>query len=118
MELRQLRYFVKICEVRSLGRAAIDLGVVTSALSQQITRLETELGAKLLQRSSTGVVPTEAGIAFLQQAQLTLRHADEAVRAAQQARLSRHVSVGLAPSTGADDLTPQASTPALPGTNR
>ncbi len=38
-------------------------------------------------------------MAFLQQAQLTLRHADEAVRAAQQARLAGHVSVGLAPTT-------------------
>lgn len=101
MELRQLRYFVKVCELRSMGRAALDLGVVTSALSQQISRLESELSTRLLQRSSTGVTPTDAGIAFLQQAQLTLRHADEAVRAAQQARLSGHVSVGLAPTTAA-----------------
>lgn len=99
MELRQLRYFVKVCELRSMGRAAIELGVVTSALSQQISRLEGELSTRLLQRSSTGVIPTDAGVAFLQQAQLTLRHADEAVRAAQQARLSGHVSVGLAPTT-------------------
>ncbi|VTU46014.1 LysR substrate-binding domain-containing protein [Variovorax sp. PBL-E5] len=99
MELRQLRYFVKVCDLRSMGRAAIELGVVTSALSQQINRLESELSTRLLQRGSTGVSPTDAGVAFLQQAQLTLRHADEAVRAAQQARLSGHVSVGLAPTT-------------------
>jgi LysR family tcuABC transcriptional regulator len=101
MELRQLRYFVKVCEHRSMGRAALDLGVVTSALSQQISRLESELSTRLLQRSSQGVAPTDAGLAFLQQAQLTLRHADEAVRAAQQARLSGHVTVGLAPTTAA-----------------
>ncbi len=82
-----------------MGRAAIELGVVTSALSQQISRLEGELSTRLLQRSSTGVVPTDAGLAFLQQAQLALRHADDAVCAAQQARLSGHVSVGLAPTT-------------------
>ncbi|QFZ86092.1 MULTISPECIES: LysR substrate-binding domain-containing protein [Variovorax] len=99
MELRQLRYFVKVCELRSMGRAAVELGVVTSALSQQISRLESELSTRLLQRSSTGVTPTDAGLAFLHQAQLTLRHADDAVRAAQQARLSGHVSVGLAPTT-------------------
>lgn len=101
MELRQLRYFVKVCELRSMGRAALELGVVTSALSQQISRLESELSTRLLRRSSTGVAPTDAGLAFLQQAQLTLRHADEAMRAAQQARLSGHVSVGLAPTTAA-----------------
>jgi len=99
MELRQLRYYVKICELRSMGRAALELEVATSALSQQISRLESELSTRLLQRSSTGVMPTDAGLAFLQQAQLTLRHADEAVRAAQQARLSGHVSIGLPPTT-------------------
>jgi len=99
MELRQLRYFVKVCELGSMGRAALELDLATSALSQQISRLESELSTRLLQRSSTGVTPTDAGLAFLQQAQLTLRHADEAVRAAQQARLSGHVSIGLPPTT-------------------
>ena len=101
MELRQLRYFVRVAELGSMGRAAADLGVVVSALSQQITRLESELSTRLLVRSATGVVPTDAGLAFLAQAQLALRHADDAVRAAQQQRLSGHVSVGLAPTTGA-----------------
>lgn len=99
MELRQLRYFVKTCELRSMGRAALELDLATSALSQQISRLESELSTRLLQRSSAGVTPTDAGLAFLQQAQLTLRHADEAVRAAQQARLAGHVSIGLPPTT-------------------
>lgn len=99
VELRQLRYFVKVCELRSMGRAALELELATSALSQQISRLESELSTRLLRRSSTGVTPTDAGLAFLQQAHLTLRHADEAVRAAQQARLSGHVSIGLPPTT-------------------
>lgn len=101
MELRQLRYFTKVCERGSFGKAALELGLVTSALSQQISRLERELSTRLLQRQSTGVIPTDAGLAFLQQAQLTLRHADDAVRAAQQARLSGHVSIGLASTTAA-----------------
>ena len=101
MELRQLRYFVRVVELGSMGRAALDLGVVTSALSQQISRLESELSTRLLQRISSGVVPTDAGLAFWRQAQLALRHADDAVRAAQMARLSGHVSVGLPPSTSA-----------------
>lgn len=101
MELRQLRYFVRVVERGGMGRAAQDLGVHTSALSQQISRLEGELSTRLLQRSATGAVPTDAGLAFFQQAQLALRHADDAVQAAQQARLAGHVSVGLAPSTSA-----------------
>lgn len=99
MELRQLRYFARVCELGSMGRAALELGLATSALSQQISRLEGELSTRLLQRNRSGVVPTDAGLAFLQQAQLTLRHADDAVRAAQTARLSGHVSIGLASTT-------------------
>jgi len=99
MELRQLRYFVRVVELGSMSRAALDLDLVQSALSQQISRLEGELSTRLLQRSSKGVVPTEAGLAFFREAQLTLRHAEQAVRAAQQSRLSGTVSVGLASTT-------------------
>lgn len=99
MELRQLRYFVRVVELGSMSRAALDMEVVQSALSQQIARLEGELSTRLLQRSPKGVVPTEAGMAFFQQAQLALRHAEQAARAAQQSRLSGSVSVGLAPTT-------------------
>ena len=52
MELRQLRYFVRIVELGSMGRAAIDLNMVQSALSQQISRLEGELSTRLLQRTA------------------------------------------------------------------
>jgi LysR family tcuABC transcriptional regulator len=99
MELRQLRYLLKIIELGSFSRAASALNVVTSALSQQISRLERELKTQLLQRTSTGVTPTDAGLAFIRQAQLAVRHADDAVRAARLGRLSGHVSIGLAPST-------------------
>ncbi|NRF68347.1 LysR family transcriptional regulator [Aquincola sp. S2] len=99
MELRQLRYFVRIVELGSMGRAALDLGVGTPALSQQISRLEGELSTRLLQRTTTGVLPTDAGLAFFRQAQLAIRHADAAAQAARQARLAGHVSIGLAPST-------------------
>ena len=101
MELRQLRAFVKVVEVGSISRAALDLNVVQSALSQQITKLESELSTRLLQRSPQGVTPTEAGVAFFREAQLTLRHAEQAVRVAQESRLSGTVSVGLAPTTAA-----------------
>lgn len=101
MELRQLRYFVKVVDVGSISRAALELDMVQSALSQQISRLEGELCTRLLQRTPQGVTPTEAGVAFFREAQLTLRHAEQAVRSAQQARLTGTVSVGLAPTTAA-----------------
>ncbi|HFD0984838.1 TPA: tricarballylate utilization LysR family transcriptional regulator TcuR [Salmonella enterica] len=99
MELRQLRYFMRIIETGSMGSAAQDLDIGVSALSQQMSRLENELAIRLLQRTSRGVTPTNAGLAFYSQAQLALRHADDAILAAREARLSGHVSVGMAPST-------------------
>ncbi|HBD1865869.1 TPA: tricarballylate utilization LysR family transcriptional regulator TcuR [Salmonella enterica] len=99
MELRQLRYFVRIIETGSMGSAAQDLDIGVSALSQQMSRLENELAIRLLQRTSRGVTPTNAGLAFYSQAQLALRHTDDAILAAREARLSGHVSVGMAPST-------------------
>jgi LysR family tcuABC transcriptional regulator len=101
VELRQLRYFVRIVELGSISGAAQDLELVQSALSQQISRLESELSTRLLQRSPKGVTPTEAGLAFFHEAQLVLRHAEQAVRAAHQARLTGSVSVGMAPTTAA-----------------
>jgi LysR family tcuABC transcriptional regulator len=101
VELRQLRYFVRVVELGSISGAAQDLELVQSALSQQISRLESELSTRLLQRSPKGVTPTEAGLAFFHEAQLVLRHAEQAVRAAQQARLTGSVSVGMAPTTAA-----------------
>ena len=101
MELRQLRYLVRVIELGSISRAALDMDLVQSGLSQQISRLESELSTRLLQRSPKGVTPTEAGLAFFREAQLVLRHVEQAARAAQQSRLSGSVSVGMAPTTAA-----------------
>ena len=99
MELRQLRYLVRTIELGSISQAALDLGVAQSAVSLQIQRLEGELATRLLQRTPSGIISTDAGIAFLSHAQLALRHADEAMLAARQSRLSGVVGLGLAPTT-------------------
>ncbi len=99
MELRQLKYLVTAIQCGSVGKAAAELGMATSALSQQISRLESELSTRLLTRGASGVTPTEAGAAFFSHAMLALRHVEAAVAAAQGARLSGVVSLGLAPTT-------------------
>jgi DNA-binding transcriptional LysR family regulator len=65
MELRQLRYFLAVATHGQFMRAARDLNVAQPALSQQIRKLELELGDRLLQRHSGGVVLTPAGEALL-----------------------------------------------------
>ena len=61
MELRQCRYFVAVVDAKSITSAARKLHVVQSAVSHQVARLEEELQAMLLERTRSGVVPTEAG---------------------------------------------------------
>jgi len=73
MELRQLRYFVRIVELGSMTRAAADLFIAQPALSQQLASLEHELGVRLLSRSYRGVTPTEQGEVFYRHAQSMLR---------------------------------------------
>ena len=85
MELRQLRYFVTLAEELHFGRAAAREHIVQSALSQQVQRLERELGVRLLDRSTHHVDLTPAGIAFLVEARQILDHVSRAKQAARNA---------------------------------
>jgi DNA-binding transcriptional LysR family regulator len=85
MELRQLRYFVTLSEELHFGRAASRETIVQSALSQQLQRLERELGVRLLERTTHHVQLTPAGSAFVVEARQILAHVDRAAVAAQRA---------------------------------
>jgi LysR family transcriptional regulator, transcription activator of glutamate synthase operon len=76
VELRQLRYAEAVVRHRHFTRAARELHVAQSALSQQIRRLEAELGAELFERTSRSVAPTEAGEVLAVRARRILAEVD------------------------------------------
>lgn len=76
MELRQLKYFVRLAETLNFSAAAKDLFITQSTLSHQIQQLENELRQPLFQRNSHEVNLTEAGQTLLPLAKDTLRTAD------------------------------------------
>ena len=100
MELRQLRYFVTLAEELHFGRAAEREHIVQSALSQQVQRLERELGVRLLERSTHHVALTAAGVVFLVEARQILAHVDRAAEAARNtAGASAPLRVGIIDSS-------------------
>jgi DNA-binding transcriptional LysR family regulator len=76
MELRQLRYLDAVARRRSFTQAALDVHIAQSALSQQVGRLERELGVELLRRTTRRVEVTEAGELVLQRARRVLAEVD------------------------------------------
>src|SRR4051812_30166883 len=76
MELRQLRYFNAVAAQGSFTRAADELNLAQSAVSQQVRRLERELGVELLERTTRRVELTDAGEIVLTRATRILSEVD------------------------------------------
>ena len=80
MELQQLRYFVAVVKTGNFSRAAEKCHVAQPSLSQQILKLEDELGEKLLERLKSRATLTPAGELLLERAEHILEEVEEAGR--------------------------------------
>ena len=108
MELHQLRYFCAVAETSSFSRAAEQSHVSQPSLSQQILKLEDELGARLFDRLGRSVRLTDLGKTFLPRARAVLREL-EAARGdlvEQKDSLGGTVSVGVIPTVAPYFLPP------------
>ena len=108
MELYQLEYFLEAAKQRNFTRAAQRLLLAQAALSEQIRKLEQELGATLFDRGHRETTLTAAGETLRQHAERLLAQADAAKRAVTdvvQMRLGR-ISVATIPSLNAGLLAP------------
>lgn len=98
MDFRQLANFVKVLELKSLSRAADQLGIGQPALGMQIRALEEELGQQLVTRHSRGVDPTEAGLLLLNHARPIIAALDDARRKLIELNEPRgRVALGMVP---------------------
>jgi DNA-binding transcriptional LysR family regulator len=106
MELRHLRYFAAVAELRNVTQAARRLHVAQPALSRQIQDLEEELGLQLIERSTRGIKLTEAGKFFAAEAGAVLARADEALQAVRALARGEigELRVGYAPSPTSEVL--------------
>jgi LysR family transcriptional activator of glutamate synthase operon len=106
MELRQLRYLVALADERHFTRAAAREHVAQPALSQQIRRLERELGLPLVERTTRRVALTDAGARLVERARRALAEleAGQAELQALAGVLSGRVSIGAIQALGPLDL--------------
>ena len=101
MELRHLRYFVAVAEELHFRRAAERLHVAQPAVSEQVRKLEEELGVRLFDRTQRSVSLTDSGAAMLEEARRVLRQAEIAQTAARNAseRATTRLRIGHLPDS-------------------
>ncbi len=98
MEMHQLRYFVAVAETGNFTRAAKRCFVSQPSLSQQIQKLEEELGQPLFDRLGRRAELTPAGRAFVSRARRILLDVEDAARAVREQSGGGRVRIGLVPS--------------------
>jgi LysR family transcriptional regulator, hydrogen peroxide-inducible genes activator len=99
MELHQLRYVLAVAETGNFTRAASQAFVAQPSLSQQVAKLEQELGHRLFHRLGRRAVPTEAGRIFIERARRILLDVEDATKEIRDdPQVGRTISIGAVPT--------------------
>ncbi|MDM5154995.1 LysR family transcriptional regulator [Bacillus sp. DX1.1] len=101
MDIRKMRYFIMVAEELNFSRAAERLRMAQPPLSQEIRKLEEELGVQLFHRTKRMVELTDAGKIFLEGARQTLFQVDRTIKETQLADEGKigHLIIGFVDST-------------------
>ncbi|UYX55007.1 LysR substrate-binding domain-containing protein [Bacillus thuringiensis] len=101
MDIRKMRYFITVAEELNFSRAAERLMMAQPPLSQEIRKLEEELGVQLFHRTKRMVELTDAGKIFLEGARQTLLQVDRTIKETQLANEGKvgHLIIGFVDST-------------------
>lgn len=106
LNLRLVRYFVAVADAGTFTKAAEQLHIATPSLSQQVRKLEVELGVSLLERDHRGARLTAAGQDFLEESRVLLTAAESAIGAARRHQRSSSGKMHLGfLAGGAGELT-------------
>src|SRR5215813_6563840 len=107
-EFAELSAFVEVAEQRNFARAAAQLGIAPSTLSQTVRALEERLGVRLLNRTTRSVAPTEAGERMLSQLRPLLDGFDAAIESvnAFRDRPAGHLRLTVPPPVAKFTLAP------------
>jgi len=76
--IQAIKLFVRVVDLGSFSKAAAEMGIGQPAATKQVSRMETQLGARLLHRTTRGVMPTEIGLLYYDKCKLIAHHVEEA----------------------------------------
>jgi DNA-binding transcriptional LysR family regulator len=106
--IQAVKLFVRVVELGSFSKAAVEVGIGQPAATKQVARMEQQLGARLLHRSTHGVTPTEIGQLYYEKCRAIARHVDEAdsVASLLQSELSGGLRISTSVAFGRRILAP------------
>lgn len=106
--LNAVRLFIRVVDLGSFSKAAADLGIGQPAVTKVVAKLETQLGARLLHRSTHGLKPTEVGTLYYEKCKLINHHFEEAqsVAALMQAQVQGSLRISTSVAFGRRVLVP------------